>query len=139
MLLVKDGWARANLGEIDEALADFEHANEIVRRSYLGIPENDLNLYWGRTLLDKGDYEAALERFAPDALVMQNEEALAGFRKAYVELKGGDAGYDDYAARLHVKIAKTIDDFELPDYEGKPRRLSDLRGEVTLLTFWFPT
>ncbi len=139
MLAIKDGWAKANTGHIDEALADFALANDKIRRSYLDIPEYDLNLYWGGTLVMKGDYGEAIRLFAPEALIMGREEAVAGLEKAYAGMNGSETGYEEYADRLHRDIAKTVDDFDLPDYEGQMRNFTDLRGEVTLLAFWFPT
>jgi hypothetical protein len=138
-LLVKDGWARANMGEPDKALADFAKADKLIPRYYFDIPEHDLNVYWGNTLLMTESFEAAAERFATSGLIMRNEESLAGLKEAYVGLHGSDAGYDEYAHKLHLNIATTIDDFEMPDYDGKRHRFSDLRGEVTLLSLWFPT
>ena len=139
MLAIKDGWAKANRGHIDEALADFALANDKIRRSYLDIPEYDLNLYWGGTLVMKGDYGEAVRLFAPEALIMGREEAVAGLKKAYMGMNGSETGYEEYTDRLHRDIAKTVDDFDLPDYEGQMRNFTDLRGEVTLLAFWFPT
>jgi hypothetical protein len=139
MLMVKDGWARANLGQTDEALADFANADKLIPRYYFDVPEYDLNVYWARTLMMKGDNETAIELLATDGLVMRNEEALAGLKQAYVGINGDGSGFDSYSAKLHKKIATTIDDFEMPDYEGKRHRFSEIRGDVTLLTLWFPT
>jgi hypothetical protein len=139
MLLVCDAWARANHGELDAALSDFAAAEGLVRRSYIGAPEYDLNLYWGKALLMKGDHQAAAEKLAVEGLVMRNDEALAGLKKAYVGTRGNDTGFDDYAAQLHRSIAKKVDDFELSDYKGERHRFGDLRKDVTLLSFWFPT
>jgi tetratricopeptide (TPR) repeat protein len=138
-LMVKDAWARANQGQVDEALAAFAEANKLVPRYYFDIPEYDLYVYWGNALLNKGDFSAAVEFFADNALIMQNEEALAGLKAAYAGLNGSEDGFDAYADKLHLRIAPTIDDFQLPDYEGTRRFFSDLRDEVTLLVLWFPT
>jgi hypothetical protein len=139
MLLVKDGWARANQGQIDEALADFAKADSLIPRYYFDIPEYDLSTYWGKTLLMKRDFEAATERFAMDGLVMGNEEAVTGLKEAYIGIHGSDTGYEAYAAELHLDIARTIDDFEMADYKGNRHRFSDLRSDMTVLTLWFPT
>jgi tetratricopeptide (TPR) repeat protein len=133
MLLVKDGWARANQGEIDEALADFAKADNLIPRYYFDMPEYYLNTYWARVLMMKGNYEAAIGRFATDGLIMRNEEALAGLKEAYVGLHGSESGFEVYSTRLHRSIARTIDDFEMADYKGERHRFSDLRSDVTLL------
>jgi hypothetical protein len=138
-LLVKNGWARANQGETKEALADFEKADGMIPRYYFDIPEYGLNVHWARTLITVGQFEAAIERLAMDALVMRNEAAMTALRDAYLGLNGSAAGFDAYADELHGKVAPTVDDFTMPDYDGVRHAFSDLRGEVTLLTLWFPT
>jgi hypothetical protein len=87
----------------------------------------------------KGDHRAAAEKLAADALVMRDERALTDLKKAYVGVNGSEKGFDEYAARMHRDIAKDVGDFELGDFNGARHRLSDLRSEVTLLAFWFPT
>jgi hypothetical protein len=139
MLLIGDGWARANLGEVDDALADFAEADARIPRYYFDIPEYDLYVYWGNTLLIKGDFAAAIDRFAFNGLVMQNEAALAGLKRAYAGQHGSEAGFDAYARQLHVKLAPTIHEFEMPNYAGDRFRFADIKGEVTLLSLWFPT
>jgi hypothetical protein len=70
---------------------------------------------------------------------MRSEEAMAGLEKAYVGKNGSEDGFEAFAGKLHAKIAPTVDEFELPDYEGKRNKYADIRGDVTLLAFWFPT
>lgn len=138
-LMVKDGWARVNQGEVDEALAAFAEANRLVPRYYFDVPEYDLYVYWGNALLKKGDFKTAVDYFADNALILRNEEAMAGLKAAYAGIHGSEDGFDAYADNLHVRIAPTIDDFQLPDYEGAYHRFSDLQADVTLLVLWFPT
>lgn len=139
MLMVKDNWARANQGQVDEALAAYAEADKMVPRYYFDVPEYDLFVYWGNTLLKKGDYDGAIERFAFNALVMQNEDALAGLKEAYARKAGNANDYEAWAHKLHLSVAPTQDDFEMADYDGKRHRFSDIRGDVTLLSLWFPT
>ena len=139
MLLVKDSWARANLGDVEGALAGYARADEFVNRSYLGIPENDLNLYWGRASMMRGDAEGAMEKFAPDALIVGDEGVTAELKQAYVEANGSEDDFASWSCAKRLEIARTAEDFELPDFHGGRRDFADLRGEVTLLTFWSPT
>jgi len=139
MLLVKDSWARANLGDVDGALAGFVRAEELLDSSYLGIPGFDLNSYWGKALVMNGDAEGAIEKFAPDALIVGDDDAVAALKQAYVTVNGSEDGYRAWSCRKRLKIAKQANDFELPDANGARHRFADLRGEVTLLNLWSST
>jgi tetratricopeptide (TPR) repeat protein len=138
-LLAKDGWARANLGEVDAALADFAEADRKVPRYYFDIPEYDLYVYWGYTLMLKGDHEGAIERFARNALVMQNEDALAGLKQAYAATHASDKSFEEWMHALHLEVAPRLDAFEMPGYDGDRHKFADLQGDVTLVSLWFPT
>ncbi len=139
MLMIKDAWARANQGYTDEALAAFAEADKIVPRYYFKVAEYDLYVYWGNTLVKKGDFQAAIDLFAESALILGNEDAKTGLKAAYAGIHGSDAGFEAYADNLRRQIAPVVEDFELPDYEGERHRFSDIRGDVTLLALWFPT
>ncbi|MEJ2721414.1 MAG: hypothetical protein P8181_09775 [bacterium] len=139
MLMVKEGWARANQGQTKEALADFAEADKLVPHYYFDVPEYDLDVYWGNTLMMRGDFEAAVEKFATDGLIMRNEASLDGLKKAYVGMYGSESGFDAYADALHRRVAPTAFDFEMPGYDGRRYRFADLRDNVTLLALWFPT
>jgi len=136
--LTHKGWALANLGQVDEALAAFAMGGGNVPRNYVGIPEIPLYSYWGRTLAEAGRHEKAMEKLAVDAVLGNDEEALDALHGAYVALNG-EAGFEDYLHRTREGLAKTIDDFTLNNYQGEPLTLSSLKGQVTLLNFWFPT
>lgn len=139
MLLVKDSWARAKLGDVDGALTGFARADEIIDRSFVDIPGYDLNLYWGRALVMNHDAEGALEKFAPDALIAGNQDAVTELREAYAEAFGSEDGLADWSCRKRLEIAKIAEDFELPDASGTRHRFDVLRGEATLLNIWSST
>ena len=44
--------------------------------------------------------------------------------------------YDMEQSKYRVRIGQAAPDIELPDVNGKIRRLSDLKGQVVLLDFW---
>ena len=139
MILVKDSWAQANLGEVDEALTGLERAGEIVYTSYIGAPAENLNYYWGKARMMQGDAEGAIEKFALDALIAGDQDAVVELKLAYAAARGSDDGYDTWSCRERQRIAKPAADFELPDLDGARHQFADLRGEVTLLNFWSPT
>lgn len=139
MVAGKDAWALANLGKVDEALEQFATTESTLNRSYVGVQDYGIGGHWANALLMKGDYDAALERFAPEALIMGDEAALEGFKKAYVGKHGKEEGFEKFARKMHVEIAPKVKGWELPDYGGARVKFADIKGGVTLLAFWFPT
>jgi len=133
------GWALAHGGHPDEALRTFAESEGLVRFSYLGVPENNLYLYWGQTLLENQAYDAALLSLSKAAVWGYSKDAMAAARKAYTAKNGHENGFDEYIWSVRQKHAKTIDDFTLLNYQDQKQPLSDLKGKVTLVTFWFPT
>jgi tetratricopeptide (TPR) repeat protein len=138
-VLAAKGWALAHLDREDEAQDLFRQAESRVQFFYVGVPNSDLNIYRAKLLLKNGDYAGAIEQLAGDAIMVGKEEALQLLRQAYVASRTSEAGFEDFFWEKRLEIAREVDDFTLPDYGGNLRTLSDLRGKVTILTFWFPT
>jgi tetratricopeptide (TPR) repeat protein len=136
------GWAQANLGEVDDAVRVFEEASQTASHNYVGFsewPTADLDYYWAQALFELGDYQKALDRIAPRAVIGGDEQALALLRKAYLARGHAESAFDDFLKRRRVEIAKVIPTFSVYDYEGNPVSFEQVKGEVTLLAFWFPT
>jgi len=133
------GWALVNLGKVDEGLDVFKKAVKVSPHFFVGMPTSDLDIYWAKTLLKSGDFGQALERIAPKAIMLGGEEAEELLKQAYVGKNGGDAGYEEFLWTKRMEIAPAFKDFTLPDYEGAEHKFSDLKGKVTVLSFWFPT
>ncbi len=133
------GWALAHLDRVQEALETFEAAAPLSQSNYLGVPSTELFSYWGRTALDQGDAERALGLLGPNAVLGDNDEALAAYREAFLAVHQDEAGFDDFLWSQRQRLAPIVDDFELPDYQGALSRLGDTRGKVVFLSFWFPT
>ena len=139
LLYTYDGWAKINTGEVEGGLSGFATAEGLLRKSYFGFPDNELYHYWGKALLDDGDARGAIEKLAPAALFCAQKDALDPLKQAYLATGGTESGFDDFLWAQRLKLAKTVDDFTLSDYDGQPKRFADLRGKVTLLNFWNPT
>lgn len=139
LLLTYDGWAKVNTGEVDDGLSEFAEAEGLLRRSYFGFPANELYHYWGTALLDDGDARGAIDKLASAALFGGQEEAMEPLKQAYLATGGSESGFDEFVWAQRLKLAKTVDDFTLSDYDGQPRSFAELRGKVTLLNFWHPT
>jgi tetratricopeptide (TPR) repeat protein len=139
MILIYQGWAKANTGRPAEALEDFAAADGLVTKNVVGVSNDPLDTYWGKTLMLQGRYREAFERLAVEALIVGNEEAHDALLESYVAFNGSEKGFDDYASSYQKKAAKTIDDFSLPGFSEGRYSLGDLKGDVTLICFWHPT
>ena len=139
--LVNSAWTQANLGRFEESLKTFEEARAATVFSFVGASEPPFDLYLGKTLLMQKEYEKAMEVLTPAAVFAGDPDALDAMMSAYEEsLKGSVEGFDAYLEGLREKLARTVTDFTLPDYQGTPHTYSDLqKGRVVLLSFWFPT
>jgi len=138
-VLADRGWALANLGRTDEALADFHGAEPLATTSYPGVPKSPLFRYWGHVELEQGNAKRALELLAPDAVMGGNAEAMADLRRAWETVFPGETGFDEWVWTKRGELARTIEGFTLADYDGREVSLGDFSGKVILLAFWFPT
>ncbi len=137
--LAHKGWALVNLDRTDEGLATFRAAQESTTYSYVGFAETPLYRYWARTLLRDGDVDGAIELVTRDALYSHESEGRDLLREAYVAKNGGDEGFEDFLWDRRVELAKTFESFSLPNYDDETVDLADFKGDVMLLSFWFPT
>lgn len=133
------GWALANTGDHKEALDLFESAGERAELDYFDTPEGMLNIYWGKTLMMKGDSEGALEKLLPMTLWAGSESAEKAVKELFEKGGGCADDFDDYLYKNRLKHAREIDDFAAADYEGQRHESDTLMGKVTLVAFWFPT
>lgn len=136
--LAGQGWALARLGRTDEAVDAFEEGSGAVTRNYVGIPDGPLYSYWGRTLAEVGKHEKAMGLLAPVAILGGDEEAMDALNGAYTAARG-EKGFEDYLKKTRQTMAVQMDDFTLNNYQGEPLTFSQLKGQVVLLSFWFPT
>ena len=139
-MLTTDGWALFNLGDTDLAVERFAAADEIGSETYLGVPNTPLYQYWGRVALAEGDVDRALDLLGAEVVFGEDGAAAKTYlREAYIAKNGSDEGFDEFLWSTRNKLATLANDFELLDYEGNPRSLSETDGKVTMLAFWFPT
>ena len=133
--------AHTGKGDVDAALKSLEVAEELNSYNYVGVSNNagEINSVWARTLIAKGEYEAAMRRIAPDAIYLEKERAIEIFKEAYVKSGGDETGLEDAMNKMRAEIARPIPEFEAYDYNGNKVAWSELKGRVTLLNFWHPT
>jgi len=138
--LALKGWAQFHLNKFNDALNTFQKAGEVETFSLVGVGENPLNVYRGRTLLAMGRVEEARESVIPDAVFAGDKAALDVLREIYEREPAPADTFDQYVENLREERAPLASDFSLSGYDGASRDFQELRGKkATLLTFWFPT
>jgi len=140
MSLADLAWAKWNLGDTEAAMASFDEASQHKSSNYLGIADTPVDLYFGKAKLASGDAEGAIALLTPAAVMGADSDAMAALEEAFFAVKGDDADLEAFLWNERQRLARTIDDFTLADYEGADHDFSALSdGKVTLLAFWFPT
>jgi len=133
------GWAAANRGDFAGAFNKFESAADKLRKTFFGLPEDDLYSFWGQTQIMAGQMDDGLDKLALASIYGHDEKAGELARKVYGQ-HGGDTDFDDYLWQLRLKHAPQMTNFTTNDYQDASRTYDELRGEkATLLAFWFPT
>jgi tetratricopeptide (TPR) repeat protein len=138
-LLTYRGWAKANTGDAVGALADFQAADPLITRNFVGTSYDPLDLYWGKALLMAGRFDDAISRLARPALFGGDPEYKTVLKEAYLKKGEAEAGFDAWLEGLRPTYARAMADFTLPDYAGQEFRFASTQGKVVLLSFWFPT
>ena len=132
------GWAEANLGQYDAALASFTNGVEATSYSLLGVDETPLHLYWGQTLNLMGEPEDAMDRLSVEAL-FGSKEAKQAYAEAWVAAHGTKEGLEERLWALRQEHAKPLPQFALPNYEGETFESTEHIGDVLLIAAWNPT
>jgi hypothetical protein len=134
-----EGWALANLGQHDEALAAFALAEEASDTSHalLGIDDTELSLHWGKTLALLGDHAGAMDKLAVEA-VLGSEEAQDVYRECWTALHGSEEGLEDKLWALRNEHAVPLPEFTLADYDGNEVSSADFAGKVLVIATWNP-
>jgi tetratricopeptide (TPR) repeat protein len=133
------GEARFRQGAVSEALKEYESADQNEIRNFIGLGFTPLDELWGAALLAAGEGEKAMEVLERPALIGRNENAQALYRKAYVASGRPEGEFDRFCGDRRLEVAPVIPGFEARDYSGQKVAYDSVKGEVTLLAFWFPT
>lgn len=131
-------WAAFKKGNVKESLNLFVDAANSVKPTLHGTA-NRLNYLYAKALIADGQNDKAMEVISPEALLENDNEALQIFEEAYRSSGRSDAELEAYKVQIKKKIDKKIPDFTLTDYQGNSKSWNSMKGEVTLLNFWYPT
>jgi hypothetical protein len=139
-MLDAKGWALANLSRFDEAITVLREAHDADFRGYMGNTESSAGGHLGRALAMAGRTGESEGVLAVAALYGGDVGATEALRERFPSGEAGDAAFAAYLEAHRLKLARQVEDFTLSDYAGTTQTFSKLRnGEVTLLSFWFPT
>ena len=135
--LTYKGKALVNMAKPADALSALKEAETLSIKNYLGLHENQVDLYLAQALnlLDRKKEE--LEVLLPGALFSGDKEKEEYFRQSWVALNG-EAGYEQYIWKQRDKLAQKLEDATFFTYDGKEVKLSSKFGKATLITFWTP-
>jgi tetratricopeptide (TPR) repeat protein len=133
--------AYSDAGNTEDALAAFEQARLVSEYNFSGVAITNISLNWAEALIRAGDYLKAMETVAPDAIIQGHAGANDIFKKAYLNSGGSEADFDRVREEWRSRIARKVDGFTVYSYDDEiqPITFAELKGEVTLITFFFPT
>lgn len=141
------GWALYQLGRYAEAAA-------LLREAQRRAPGGEIEHHLGMALYRAGDRPVAVGHLVAslNGTLERPDSARADAERAYREQHGSLRGFDDLLGQYREQAGqaaaaqdlaggsdytgKPAPDFTLPDLDGRPHRLSDLRGRVVVLNFW---
>lgn len=132
------GWAAANLGQYETALASFTSGADDTSYSLLGVDETPLHLFWGKTLTLQGEPEEAMDKLSKEAL-FGSKDATQAFEEAWVAAHGSIEGLEERLWALRQEHAKPLPPFALRNYRGETFESTEHIGDVLLIAAWNPT
>jgi len=121
-------------GRTSGAIDALEESMELV--SY---PDADLLTRLAGAYRDAGMLDKAIESLLDLLASSMNEDALAQLGEFYSEQHGDTTGLGALIAERRSEVTRPSTDFEMTALTGETVSLSDFRGDVVLLNFWFPT
>lgn len=140
------GWVLYRQGRYAEAAA-------LLREAQRRAPGGEIEYHLGMALDRCGDSAAVGHLVSSlNGTLEHPDSARADAERAYRQRHGSLRGFDDLLARYREQagqaaaarelaagsdyIGRPAPDFTLPDLDGRPHRLSELRGRVVVLDFW---
>ena len=134
-----------NIDEKSKSLPALEEAVELTKRE-----DGSINELYSKTLVENGVYGKAMDEISAFIETGYGTAIMKDLlREAYLNEKGSDEGFGEYAARfedtakekLKLKLEKEMilepaPAFTLNDLDGNTISLADYKGKTVIVDFW---
>ncbi len=121
-------------GETEEAIAVLEKGRELI--PYI---DSEIMDHLAEAYQDAGRLDDAIEALLDILSISMNEDAMAHLVEIYTEKHGDTTGIAALVSDRRKNKTRPAPDFRMTSMDGEEVSLSDYRGQVILLNFWFPT
>jgi tetratricopeptide (TPR) repeat protein len=128
------GFVYRQAGNTEQAIVALEEAVRLA--PYV---DSDIETELASAYRDAGRLDDAIGSLLDILAVSMNDEAMARLDTIYTEAHGDTTGLQALIAERRSRQVEPAADFRMPTLTGDTVSLSDYRGKVILLDFWFPT
>jgi tetratricopeptide (TPR) repeat protein len=128
------GFVHVQNGEMDKAILAFEQGIDMIPYVDSEILTKLAGAYRAAGRLDE-----AIESLLDILAISMNDEALAQLESIYTEKYGDTTGVHALVTERREQSTEPATDFRMTSLTGETVSLSDFKGNVVLLNFWFPT
>jgi thiol-disulfide isomerase/thioredoxin len=133
-----EGRALLELGRAPEAVERLEAIAGFTSKTALGLSALPYEGPLAKAYNAIGEYEKALEAITPEYAIAGQAWMRPTIEEAYVGAGRDTAGFDEYVAAQRERLSVPMRPFAAVDYEGRAVRYDEVKGDVTILTTWFP-
>jgi tetratricopeptide (TPR) repeat protein len=121
-------------GETDKAISAFETAAELIP-----FVNYDLLMNLSKVYRETGRTDEAVGSLLDILSVSMNDDAFSMLGEIYTEMYGDTTGIGALVKDKRDATIEPSSDFRMASLTGGMVSLSEFRGNVVLLNFWFPT
>jgi tetratricopeptide (TPR) repeat protein len=121
-------------GETDKAISAFETAAELIP-----FENSDLLMNLSEVYRETGRTEEAAGSLLDIVSVSMNDDAYSMLGEIYIEEQGDTIGMGALIKEKRDATIEPSSDFRMASLTGGQVSLSEFRGNVVLLNFWYPT
>lgn len=121
-------------GETEEAIVALEKGRELI--PYI---DSEIMNHLAEAYQNAGRLDDAIEALLDILSISMNEDAMSHLSEIYAEKHGDTTGIAVLISDRRKSQTRPAPDFRMTSMDGEEVSLSDFRGQVVLLNFWFPT